>query len=321
MKRLLGTGVLSATFLSLLSWAGAQQTQDALQGQRSFGRFELDTGTVDGLWVEAGVAHFQERTRIRKLTVRDTVTFTTPFARVAAGDGRLWEAGLLVPVVIREFDRDVDPAFEDNPDVLALPLPFDDETGIGDIQAYGKAVPVRTDFFDLGAGLLLSFPSGDEDEGLGSGQVGFLPSVGLLPSTVGAGTSKKGIGTGEVGFLPYATAALKFRTLELRAHGGYEWFTDETSTAIEAAVYGGGLYYLYHPRFSLRADFVGLSADVLGPDDDFVTFEPGFDLQMRIGPLDCVVRSFGAIGMTEVSPDWGVGGSVAVQMRSEAIGL
>ena len=74
--------------LGLLA-ATAASAEDAVP-LRSFSRFELDSGTVDGLWTEVGTAYSEDRES------GVSTDLATVFGRLAYG-GKYAEAGLLFP--------------------------------------------------------------------------------------------------------------------------------------------------------------------------------------------------------------------------------
>jgi len=163
--------------------------------------------------------------------------------------------------------------------------PSTSSDGIGDISLYGKVVPLRSEWVDAGAGLQMTLPSGDQDDLLG---------------------------TGKTAFLPYATMALHLGVLDLLAHGGYSFTTDKTRTARDSIVFGGGLHRSTGDRMALRGEFVGYVVDTAGENPTILTFQPGVDISFPGETVDVWIRPTGAIGMTEETPDWGVGGSVVV---------
>jgi len=270
MMKGIGLGcLLVASALLTVTVAAAAETMPL----RSFSRFELDTGTANGLWAEIGSSYSDDGALGpgSSVTNREGLSFDTVnvFGRAAYGCP-YGEAGLILPY------NDVDVDIEG--------LGSDDENGIGDIRLYGKAVPIRTELIDLGAGFDFSFPSGDEDDGLGDG---------------------------EVGFLPFFTAAVHLGTVDARGHFGYRFFTDKDKW--ESFVYGFGLYGPVNDKVALRAEFNSVTQKAHGPDIDPWTFEPGVDIRIPAGDeMSVLVRPTVLVGMNDDAPDWGIGGSVAL---------
>jgi hypothetical protein len=238
---------------------------------RSFERFQFDTATVKGFWGEVGFLYEKTNFTQSEVTGLDLkLKSWTPFARLAYG-GELWEADLFIPY--RDLDGKVN-GFNFN------------ESGIGDIEATGRFIPLHTDLFDAGVGANFSFPSGDENDGLG---------------------------TGEVGALPFFTAALNLAALEARGHVGWRFFTGDNNdqTAYDQLVYGFGLFLPLFDRVVFRNEFDGVQSDQPNKPK-IVNYIAGLDFRVPIGGLDLLLRPTGEAGITHRSPDWGVGFSIAL---------
>jgi hypothetical protein len=194
------------------------------------------------------------------------------------------EIGLFIPY--RRVSVD-DPFFGDSLD----------EDGIGDIRLYGKGM-LRSDWVDVGFGLELTFPSGDED---------------------------KGLGAGEVGFLPFGTGAVHLGPVDLRAHAGYLAYADQETRIFgvdvppNLIVYGGGLFWGINDYVAARAEFLGETTDSDAPDASAVVFEPGIDVRIPLGAVDLLIRPTGAVGLTDAAFDWGVGGGIAVNWNPQPL--
>lgn len=264
-------------WLTMMIWAtlaalpAAQGAEEAEMQVRSFNRFEQDSETASGLWVEVPTAFARETEggfRLDVTEVAPRIVYGWPFA----------EVGIVIPYV----------NFHLKQDLFFGPLDAD-EDGIGDVRLYGKGA-LRSEFVDGGIGLQLTFPSGDEE---------------------------KGLGAGEVGFLPFGTGAVHIGPVDLRAHVGYLTFADgdERSTSLpDAWVYGWGLFAAIGAHFGPRAEFAGFNADGQG---NALTFEPGFDVRIPLGAVDFLVRPTGLVGLSETAPDWGLGGGIAVSWNPE----
>lgn len=240
---------------------------------RSFDRFELDPKTARGLWAEAATALAREEEDGSSLEV------ITVAPRLVCGWRHL-ELGVLIPYHFVNVEVSVPsgPVFR-----------LDgrrEEDGIGDIQLYGKGV-LRTELVDGALGLDLSLPSGDEG---------------------------KGLGAGEVGFLPFGAVGVPVGPAEVRAHVGYRAFVDSDDDhffdqdPLDFLLYGFGLFVPFSDHLAGRVEFLGAASD----EPHVVTFEPGLDVRIPLGPADLLLRPTGAVGITGDAPDWGVGGSVAL---------
>jgi hypothetical protein len=278
--------VLAGVLLVLTTVAGAEDAMPL----RSFDRFELDTGTARGLWLEAGsfLIHNEVSASFFGVMEKDSVDVVTTAARIVYGSEHL-EGGVFIPYV--NIDEE-----------LSLNLgggttSTRTEDGIGDIRLYGKAIPLRSKWVDGGVGVELSLPSGDEN---------------------------KGLGAGEVGVLPYATAALHLGPIDLRGHVGHRSFAGDASSGVvdsgplESWVYGGGLHGAVSRNMALRAEFVGETFDSDRVSGDAVLFEPGVDLRLPLGSVEIWLRPTGAVGISDTAPDWGVGGTIVLAWGARA---
>ena len=246
---------------------------DAAMAVRSFERFEFDTVTASGLWAEVATSLAHEESQgisADLITVESRLVY-----------GAEWiEGGLFIP-----YER------------LGVSGPISfaggeaEENGIGDLQLYGKAVPLRTEWVDAGIGLEISLPSGDESKGLGAGSTGFLP---------------------------YGMAAVHLGPADLRGHFGYDAFLTSDGTvfgrerAPNVFIYGWGLFGTITDRVGVRTEFVAETFDGANDNRHVLSFEPGFDVRFPLGSIDLLIRPTGAVGLTHDSPDWGVGGAVTV---------
>lgn len=285
MVRQVGTAAVS---LMVLVAAGAavtvaQETATASQQRvtRSFDRYEQDAAVTEGIWVEGIAAHVQD---VVKDPVGNKTTFSTNLGAVRASYGMdMFEAGISFP-----FWRHNEAEVRQGKEVSST-----GEEGPGDLSFYGKALPLRTEWVDAGAGVQLSVPTGDED---------------------------KGLGIGEVAVVPFATVAAHLTPLvaplDVRAHGGYQFVSDRTVTAREAIVYGGGFYYYWNDQLALRSEINGAIVDVPGKENlDLIFWQPGLDVRLLMEGFDIVLRPTGSYGINDESPDWGFGGSITLWLR------
>jgi len=250
---------------------------------RSFDRFPFDTATAKGIWAELGVggAHFEdERNVFGRESSLETDTVTVQPTIAYGGDS--WEVGLLVPY-----------RYVDAKACLLSPgltmCEDDQEDGIGDMNLYGKYI-FRSEYVHAGAGLDLSLPSGDED---------------------------KGLGAGELGIAPFGTAAAVVGPAEVRAHVGNLFFTGSDSWGYysrrpsDVLLYGVGLFYAIGDRVGVRGELVGSRID-RDEDQDVLAFEPGVDVRIPLGAVDLMIRPTAAVGLTDASADWGAGVAIGI---------
>jgi hypothetical protein len=253
---------------------------------RSFDRFEFDTVNARGLWAEVSTAATHDEPHAVSVDAQ------TVEPRLVYG-GELAEGGIFIPYHFISVEQH---AFYGT----SYGTSSNEEDGIGDIRLYGKLVPLRTHYLDAGLGLELSFPSGDE---------------------------YKGLGTGEVGFLPYGMAAAHLGPVDVRGHFGYQTYADSNRSfngfstvelAPDSFVYGGGLFGVVNDYVGLRAEFVAQTFDAAQNNTHVLFFEPGLDVRIPLGSVDLFVRPTGAVGLTHDSPEWGVGGAISLAWNPSA---
>jgi len=239
---------------------------------RSFERFQYDSGTADGFWGELRVgSDHLDFSHLGFNGDADVVTLEPIFAY----GGERWEVGARLPFLF------VDGRACSSCSKL-------DESGIGDVQVYGKYV-YRAEVIHVGGGVDLSLPSGDDD---------------------------KGLGAGELGVAPFATAAVPIGPVELRTHLGNLFYTDSTSfrgqdIPADVLLYGGGVFWDIRDRFAVRVEAVGARID----RDEFenvVSLQPGLDVRFPLRAVDLLLRANTAAGLTDSAPDWGVAVGLAV---------
>jgi hypothetical protein len=251
---------------------------------RSFSRFKLDSGTANGLWAEIG-ASFSEDSKNRVDAEAVTV-----LGRIAYG-GEHAEAGVIIPYHNFKID------------------PYDskseDSDSIGDIELYGKVIPVRTELIDLGVGMSVSFQSGDKKTRLGDGETNFVPFF------TGALHQQSRVGADKSSFLPFLTGAVHLGMVDFRGHFGYRFYADKGMW--ESFHYGFGLYAPIRDRIVARTEFNAFVQKAPGRDPDPWTFEPGVDIYLAVNEdTSVLLRPTGLVGMNGDAPDWGIGGSIVV---------
>ena len=243
---------------------------------RNFDRFEFDTGTVDGFWLEVQT-FFDSRSGMRSLdtaTFQDRNGFDVDTFRVESrlvGGGKNVEAGVIIPYV---FVDDIHGNAHD-------------QSNVGDVRVYLKVVPLRTEWVDAGFGYDISTESGDQSEGFGYGAVGHLP---------------------------FATGTAHLGPVDLNVHFGHRFVNNHRNNPGESWVYGTAAHYSILDNLSARIEFVGQTFRQ-GRDFDALAFEPGIDFTVPVGPVDLMLRPTGSVGLNQDTSDWGFGGSIVLWYR------
>jgi hypothetical protein len=255
---------LVAVVTVLPALAAEEEKMERVTPTRSFERFELDSETVEGFWAEAGAQFGRDSD--------ENVDDPTAFGRLAYGRDNKWEASLLLPY-----------GWIDGPNEAG----FDDENGLGDLQLSGKYIPLRGEIIDLGAGALVSFPTGKDEEGLGE-------------SEFGGG--------------PFITGSINLDMARFYAHIGGEFFTGSGDglQAENRILYGFALLLPVGPQFVLRNEFAGINFYNVYDNPKDVSYFPGVDVRVPIGNLDLLLRPTGLVGISSHAPDWGFGGSLTI---------
>ncbi|MCX8071942.1 MAG: hypothetical protein N3C12_05770 [Candidatus Binatia bacterium] len=277
MVKRVGMAVFASVWLFGVA-ASAQEAQTKAAGiSRSFDRYEQEAAVSEGFWVEGAAGVVQD---VVKDAVGNKTTSSVDFGALRASYGMdMFEAGLTFP-----FWQHSEVEVRQGSNVRSR-----GEEGPGDVSLFAKVLPLRSEYLDAGAGLQVSFPTGDED---------------------------KNLGIGEVGVLPFATVAAHLAPFAVRAHGGYRFVSDITPTAREAIVYGGGIFYMWNEQLALRSEINGAIVDVPGKENfDLILWQPGVDVRLPMGGYDILLRPTGTYGINEESPDWGFGGSITVWAR------
>ncbi len=183
------------------------------------------------------------------------------------------------------------------------------EGDIGNVRAHLKFIPLRSDFFDAGGGLLLSFPAGGDevDEGIS------VPNIGALPFVTG---------TGHLG------------PVDLNGHIGYNFINHSSSNGSpESILYGSSLTMPIADKLGLRLELAGQQF-TSGEDRNVVAIQPGVDFVLPLsddfGLMLTAAGSYGIGGGAAGSEDryfsrwglntmsglsrgeWGIGGAVGV---------
>lgn len=233
---------------------------------REFAGFMTDAETSRGVWAELGSVYASEKDFGSHTQAVNT------FLHLSYGQ-KMWEVGALLPYLYLHDDGGS--YYGDTSD-----------NGLGDLQVWGKVLPVRTDVFQLGGGLVASFPTGKD----------FFSSD-------------------EYSFEPFVTAGVAAGPVNLRGSFGYTIWTDSSNSNLS--------YDSLDTEVAVLApigDVVVLRGEVLwqhGLSDQYdwdpVTVAPGFDVRLALSDsLELLVRPQGGVGLNDDAPDWQLGISFAL---------
>jgi hypothetical protein len=229
-------------------------SEESVTIMREFHGFMTDAETSRGVWAEIGSIYASET------DYGTDIDFVNTFVHLSYGQ-EMWEVGALLPYMYYHDDA------------------FGSDDGLGDLSAWGKIIPVRTDVFQLGGGLVATFPTG-----------------------------KDSFSTDEYGFEPFVTAAVAVGPTSLRGSFGYLTATGGDNDALDTNV---ALLAPIGDTIVLRGEVLwyhGLDLDV-----DPVTFAPGFDVRIPVGDdFELMLRPTGGVGITKEAPDWQLGLSIAL---------
>jgi len=247
--------------------AAAPEPEPAPVVMRKFSGFITDAETTRGLRVEVGTMYAAE---YHPSNVGD-VEATNTYGMVSYGQEQ-WEVGLLLP-----------------PYLYADQDSVGDTRGFGDMRIWGKYLPVRTEKFTFGGGLVMTFPTG-------------------------AG----GMGTALYGFEPYLTSACQVGIASIRTSIGYNVFTEHDNfangTPAPDNMYDNldnNLAVLVPAMENLVVRAELTHNHFVNNDNDPVSLFPGVDYTVALGSNELVPRPTLGIGITE-APDWQIGLGLAL---------
>jgi hypothetical protein len=267
---------------------------------RSLDRFEADPGVSEGFWIEALASYAQDVVK-DDVGSRTSTSVDTGAVRLSYGMD-MFEAGLTFPFWRHlEVER------------RAGTVRTAGGEGLGDLRAFVKAVPLRTDYFDAGAGLSVGFPTGSIDGGLTTEETLLVPGNAKLQSLLPMNSLQPG--TGKFQFTPYGIVAAHYGPFEVRAHGGYTFVASHTTRSREVTVFGGGIYYRWTDQVGFRSEINGGTVHAVGDNPNVLAWQPGIDIRLPRDGYDIVLRPTGSYGITDETADWGIGGSITVWLR------
>jgi len=232
-----------------------------------FTGFLQDAETTHGLWAELGSMYAAEYHPDR---VGDVDSVNTYF-HISYGKD-MFEVGALMPYIYVHQDS------------LG---PNNEDEDFGDLRLWGKVIPLRRDNFQLGGGLIVSFP-----------------------------TAGNHFGTEAYGFEPFLTVGGIAGPVHIRYHAGYEVTTEPDTNRLvsdDAFDYFDqnlGVLWPANDRIVVRAEFE--HHHLTDSDADPVSIFPGVDFSIPVGSgvNEIVLRPTLGIGITE-APDWQAGLGIA----------
>lgn len=279
------------------------------------GGFEMDPKVADGYWI--GPASSYQELELPRSPADASPSQGLPdpddpsdmrkvkrsisAVRAAVGRDKL-EVGAIIPYIRDDVARG------------------NDAHGFGDIQIYGKAVPVQLEGFSVGLGMSLLIPSGDEDKNLGYGEVGFLPFVSAALRIPGNPLELRG------GFA-YRFFANDGPDLPSRARG--DTCPPEPSTGADTCnrgfgrippnsfVYRAGAFFALNQGLGVRMEFAAEKTDVVKRSSP-MSIEPGLDIRVPAKVVDIIFQPTGMVGLNTEAPDWGIGMSFSVTTPYQA---
>lgn len=228
---------------------------------RKWAGFLTDAETTRGLRAEIGTVYAAE---YHPSSVGD-VEATNTYGYISYGT-ELFEVGVFLPPYLYVHQESVGEA--------------DD---FGDMRLWGKIIPLRTEYFNLGGGLIVSFPTGND-----------------------------GLGTSEYGFEPYLTFGAIAGEAHIRGSVGYNVYTahdvlgDDVYDNVDSNL---AVLYPVSDTVVVRGELT--HNHFVDSDADPVNFYPGVDVSFPIGEMELILRPSLGIGITE-APDWQIGLGIAL---------
>lgn len=144
------------------------------------------------------------------------------------------------------------------------------QNDIGDVRAHLKMIPLRKELFDVGAGLMLSFPGGDDE---------------------------RGMSTGKVGTLPFVTGTLHLGPTDVNSHIGYNFVNSHRGEgAAESILYGASVKMPVMDMLGVRLELAGQNF-TSGDDRNVASIQPGLEYMIETGMFDLMISLAGSYGL------------------------
>jgi len=278
MKRAF-TLAAAALCMLIANGVAAQETEEQEESKpklqiRNFDHLEFDT--ITGTYF--GVAAFytrDDRAVYNGFKTKQEI-YTTEIRLLLGGDNV--QAGVAIPYHTTDTARFATTCGTEQCKIAG-------QGDIGKVRAHLKAVPLRSDFFDLGGGLMLTFPSGGGDRTITpSGDPAVATTLPFAPDGVG--------------ILPFVTGTAHAGPVDVNAHIGYEFVNHEKGQGRpESILYGGSATLPV-------LDFLGLRLEIAGQQftgsqtQNVVAIEPGIDVLVPAGPVNLQLSASGGYGLS-----------------------
>jgi len=235
--------------------ADSGQRKHAKLKIRNFDHLEFDT--VTGTYL--GIASFY--TKDSKVVIGNTKTgqeAVTTEIRLLIG-GESFQAGVVIPYHATSRKA------------VAADNIIGGQDDVGDVRTHLKFVPLRHELFDLGGGLMLTFPGGGSEVGISSGSVEVLPFV--------TGTAHAG-------------------PVDVNAHVGFNYVNhrDPANGSAESVLYGGSVTMPVLETLGLRLELAGQQFTG-GGGLNVIAIEPGLDFMVPCGPIDLMLSASAGYGL------------------------
>jgi len=229
---------------------------------RSFSAYGLDPTSRERYWIELGG-------RVGRLKEKDLLMDFRVYSISVFCGFRKAEFGFSAPYLRLDGDiQGVDYS----------------EIGIGDSHFFGKRIFKRDKTLIYALGYRVAIPTGREENGLG---------------------------TGELGFLPFASVGKTFKALALRSYTGYEFINESTASHPDSFLYGGGFSIRFAKNVAFRTDVNGTRVN----SKNLLSVEPGMDFQFPTKNNSLIVRLNYAFGLTGDTNDYVIGGALVFAQR------
>jgi hypothetical protein len=235
-----------------------------------FSGFLTDAETTRGFWAEIDAMygiHYYDH-------VGDAEAVNTAL-HLSYGQ-EMWEVGALMPYIWAKQSL--------------KHLPDAEDDAFGDLRLWGKFLPVRTDMFTFGLGLIASFP-----------------------------TASDNFGTDAYGFEPFLTAGVLAGPVHFRYHAGYYVTTDpHTNRPLSDDAFDNfdqnlGVLWPATDDIVVRAEIT--HSHFVDSHEDPTSIIPGVDFYVPVGGNDLVLRPTVGVGLCDNAPNWQAGLGIAFNVR------